>query len=194
MGVGRTAPELMGETDVLDLLVRQHHMIAELFEETERSVGLARERAFERLVRLLAVHESAEEEIVHPYVRLKLGGGDGVVDGRLDEERQGKLLLAHLEQLGPDHPDFLRSLRAVRAMILAHAEAEEREEFPVLRARSSEAERRALAAAVKAAEATGPTHPHPGVESATMNLLLGVPLALVDRTRDVIRKLTGKRP
>ena len=38
---------------------------------------------------------------------------------------------------------------------------------------SSEAQRRGLAAAVKVAEAIAPTHPHPGVETATKHLLAG---------------------
>ena len=45
----------------------------------------------------------------------------------------------------------------------------------------------ALAAAVRAAEALAPTRPHPGTESATANLALGPPLAVVDRARDLIR-------
>ncbi|GAA3834581.1 hypothetical protein GCM10022226_65020 [Sphaerisporangium flaviroseum] len=61
-----------------------------------------------------------------------------------------------------------------------------------LRAETSDAERQAMAAGVKAAEAMAPTHPHAGVESATKNLLLGPPAAIMDRARDVIRKAMGK--
>jgi hypothetical protein len=45
-----------------------------------------------------------------------------------------------------------------------------------------------MAAAVRVAEAVAPTRPHPGVESATANLLLGPPIAIMDRARDAIRK------
>ncbi|WP_405139626.1 hemerythrin domain-containing protein [Sphaerisporangium sp. NBC_01403] len=189
-----TAPELSSENDVVDLLLRQHGMITELFDEVERATGRERGEAFHRLVRMLAVHETAEEEIVHPYARLKLEDGDTVVDRRLNEERQGKLLLSQLERLGTDHPEFSRNLRALRATVLAHARAEERDEFALLRARTNEAERRAMAAGVRAAEAMAPTHPHPGIESATMNILLGPPAAIVDRTRDAIRKAMNGRP
>ncbi|WP_239071904.1 hypothetical protein [Amycolatopsis sp. SID8362] len=44
-----------------------------------------------------------------------------------------------------------------------------------------------MAATAKPAEAVGPTRPHPGVESATANLLLGPPAAIMDRARDLIR-------
>lgn len=49
-----------------------------------------------------------------------------------------------------------------------------------------------MATAVKAAEAMAPTHPHPGTESAVKNMTLGPVAALVDRTRDAVRKAMGK--
>ncbi len=50
----------------------------------------------------------------------------------------------------------------------------------------------ATARAVKLAEAVAPAHPHPGVESAAANLALGPVAALVDRTKDAVRKAMGK--
>lgn len=186
-----TRPETMKETDVIDLLLAQHAMIRDLFDEVERAPAGARGEVFTRLVRLLAVHETAEEEIIHPYARRTLDGGDGVVDDRLEEERQAKELLQHMDQAGPDDPDFMANLAVLRSAVLAHARSEERYEFTKLRARTSAAERRAMAVGVKAAEAMAPTHPHPGTESATKNLLVGTPVAMMDRVRDVIRKATG---
>ncbi|MFD5575541.1 hemerythrin domain-containing protein, partial [Streptomyces cadmiisoli] len=49
----------------------------------------------------------------------------------------------------------------------------------------------AMANAVKAAEAIAPTHPHPGIESGAANLALGPVAALMDRTKDAIRKAMG---
>ncbi|TDD20689.1 hemerythrin domain-containing protein, partial [Actinomadura sp. KC06] len=49
-----------------------------------------------------------------------------------------------------------------------------------------------FAAAVRAAEATAPTHPHPGTESATKNMLAGPMVAMVDRVRDLIRDARDK--
>jgi len=185
----RTVPEPMSENDVLDLLMLQHAMIRDLFDEVEDApIGARRADAFQRLVRMLAVHETAEEEVVHPYARLKIEGGDEVVDERLAEEREAKQLLVDLEELGSGHPEFSARLQVLRAAVLAHARAEESHEFAQLRARTSVAERRAMAAGVKAAMALAPTHPHPGTESMLMNLLFGPPLAVVDRTSDVIRQ------
>ncbi|MBG0829828.1 hemerythrin domain-containing protein [Planomonospora sp. ID67723] len=182
----------MEENDVVDLLLAQHALIRDMFDEVERASSADRPEAFQRLVRLLAVHETAEEEIVHPYARRKLEGGDAVVDDRLAEEHEAKQLLMKMDEAGPQDAQFLTNLALLRAAVTAHARSEERYEFTQLRAHTSEAERRAMAAGVKAAEAMAPTHPHPGVESATKNLLVGTPMAMMDRVRDVIRNAMGK--
>ncbi|MET9340653.1 MULTISPECIES: hemerythrin domain-containing protein [unclassified Nonomuraea] len=189
----QTVPERMNENDVVDLLLHQHDLIKELFAEVEGAPPDARGEPFQRLVRLLAVHETAEEQIVHPYARRKLPGGEAVVDERLAEENAAKDMLAEMEKAGVDDPQFTANLATLRASVLEHAAAEEREEFPQLRAETSEAERRTMAVGVKAAEALAPTHPHPGVETATENLLMGPLAAVKDRTVDAIRKAMGKQ-
>ncbi|GII53405.1 hemerythrin [Planotetraspora thailandica] len=188
----RTTPELMHENDVIDLLIHQHVLIRELFDEVGRTRGRDRQEAFSRLVRLLAVHETAEEEIVHPYARRKLVGGDTIVDNRLQEEEEAKEMLSRLDDMDVTQPDFAEGLERLRAAVFAHAAAEERYEFSELRAATTEAERRAMAVGVKAAEAIAPTHPHPGTETPAKNIMLGTPIAIMDRARDLIRKAMGK--
>ena len=56
--------------DVVDLLIQQHNQIRDLFVEVEAASGAAQLGAFRRLVRLLAIHETAEEQAVHPVARL----------------------------------------------------------------------------------------------------------------------------
>ncbi|WP_062434331.1 hemerythrin domain-containing protein [Herbidospora daliensis] len=180
------------QTDVVAFLVRQHAEINDLFTEVTATDGAAREEAFRRLVRLLAVHETAEEELVHPYVRQVVDGGDGIADDRLREENQAKRLLADLDQMGSDHPDFPKHLEILRVEVLAHARAEERYEFTHLTREGDPARLAKMTAAVQAAEKMAPTRPHPGVESATRNLLLGPPVAIMDRARDAIRKAMGE--
>lgn len=177
----------MGDTDVIELLMKQHSEIRELFSHVQGSIGAERRDAFRRLVRMLAVHETAEEEAVHPLARLLLPGGDAIISDRLQEEHDAKKLLASLETIDTDDPAFLTSLGELRDAVLAHAESEEQSEFAVLRDELTEAERRGMAAAVKTAQLTAPTHPHPGVESAAMNMVAGPVVAIIDRTRDLVR-------
>ncbi|NYI05279.1 hemerythrin domain-containing protein [Allostreptomyces psammosilenae] len=187
----RTRPEA-AEQDVVALLMQQHGDIRNLFDEVEASTGDARRDAFRRLVRFLAVHETAEEEVVHPLARRAIEGGEEVVAERLREENEAKQMLVRLEEMDPQAPEFATAFAALRVDVEAHARAEERYEFTQLRRVSEPGRLAALARAVKAAEATAPTRPHPGVESGAENVALGPLAAVADRARDAIRRAMGK--
>lgn len=177
--------------DVIDLLIAQHGLISDLFSEVKDAEGEARKEAFYRLRQMLAVHETAEEEILHPVARANLTDGNDVVADRLAEENDAKKLLARLEELEPAGSRFAALLDELRIAVLAHARAEERFEFVQLRERSDPATLRVMAGAVRVAEAMAPTHPHPDMESATANLAAGPFVALVDRVKDAIRGTGG---
>ncbi|MFJ2259071.1 hemerythrin domain-containing protein [Streptomyces sp. NPDC087844] len=179
------------DTDVVALLMRQHGDIRNLFDEVEAASGEERRDAFRRLVRLLAVHETAEEEVVHPFARRGLAGGRQVVEDRLAEEKAAKETLAELDDYDTDDPKFMPQLLKLRKDVQEHARAEERYEFTHIRRSTDTAGLAALAKGVKAAEAMAPTRPHPGVESGAANMALGPVAALMDRTRDAVRKAMG---
>ncbi|MEU4675064.1 hemerythrin domain-containing protein [Amycolatopsis sp. NPDC023774] len=178
--------------DVIELLQRQHREIRELFTQLETAEDDRRQKLFRSLVRLLAVHETAEEEVVHPEIRDLEPAAGPVVEARLGEEHRAKELLTTLEKMGPDADGFDTLLEQLRDDVLAHAEHEERDEFPMLRAHRPPERLRAMAATARLAEAVAPTRPHPGVESAKANLLLGPPTAIIDRARDAIRAALGR--
>jgi hemerythrin superfamily protein len=175
------------QADVIDLLLAQHARIEELFTLVAGGSGETRKDAFDDLVRLLAVHETAEEEVIHPLGR-GLPGGEGIIEDRLTEERQSKEMLRTLVDGGVDADGFDTTIKLLRDAVLQHARYEERYEFPRLRQHLPADRLRRLAAAVQAAEAFAPTRPHPGAETATANLVVGPPLAVVDRIRDAVRR------
>ena len=181
--------DTMIEHDVVDLLIGQHTQIRSLFLDVEAASGDARHEAFHRLVRLLAVHETAEEQVVRPLTRRYVHGGNEIADDRNAEEHDAKETLVALEEMGPDAPEFTRLLGQLRDSVLEHAAKEEAYEFRYLRRHVPAVQLRALTPVVKAAAAAAPTRPHPGVESATVNTLLGPALSIFDRTRDLVRKL-----
>ncbi|MDH6463995.1 hemerythrin superfamily protein [Micromonospora sp. A200] len=184
------APATPGpEEDVVDLLLAQHARVEQLFLLVIGSTGDTRREAFDDLVRLLAAHETAEEEVVHPLARtLPGGGGEAMVDDRLDEERQAKETLTTLIAGGVEADGFDTGIILLRDAVLTHARYEERYEFPRLRQHVPADRLHTLAAAVRAAEAAAPTRPHPSAQSASGNLAAGPALAVVDRVRDALRK------
>ncbi|MEU0050411.1 hemerythrin domain-containing protein [Streptomyces sp. NPDC006309] len=180
------------DIDVVALLMRQHGDIRNLFDEVEQSEGEERREAFRRLVRLLAVHETAEEEVVHPFVRRAVSGGEQVVEDRLAEEKAAKETLAALDDMDTDDPAFMPRLMKLRTDVQEHARAEERYEFSHIRRSTDVTNLATMAKAVKAAEAMAPTRPHPGVQTGAANLAIGPVAALMDRTKDAVRKAMGK--
>jgi hemerythrin superfamily protein len=190
-----TTAETGTDRDVVDLLLEQHDEIKSLFSELQRVEGPAKRELFEDLVRLLAMHESAEETVVHPVARRKLEDGEQVVEQRLEEEDQAKKELADLYDMGVDHPDFDRRLAAFAEDVIQHATREEADEFLRLRSAVDADQLRRMAGALKAAETAAPTRPHPNApESAAGNVLTGPPMAVFDRVRDAVRDWRQKNP
>jgi hemerythrin superfamily protein len=176
------------KSNVVDFLVGQHAEIRKLLDQVEKRHGKARAEAFDRLRYLLAVHETAEEEIVHPFARRTINNGPRVIDARLKEENKAKHVLQELEEMDVGSDEFEARFDKLRKAVLDHAEHEEHTEFPQIAAKSTPEQLRGMSAAVRAAEAIAPTHPHPGTESPTKNIVFGPFAAVADRTRDAIRK------
>jgi hemerythrin superfamily protein len=173
--------------DVVRFLKDQHNLIKDMFEEVlSASDTKAREKAFVELRQLLAVHETAEEMVVHPRVRHEAVNGDEIVDARLEEEHTAKEMLSKLESMDIGSAEFLAELATFRDAVIDHAEHEENDEFTKLEANVSADDRGRMAKAVLAAEAIAPTRPHPGVESAKTNFLVGPFASMLDRARDAI--------
>src|SRR4051794_22085571 len=111
------------QQDVIELLLHQHNEIKALFVQVKAARGPAQQEAFQRLVRLLAVHESAEEQVVHPAARHD--AGDAVVEARLQEESEAKHVLSDLYDLGVGSPGFAAKFAEFEQAVLAHATHEE---------------------------------------------------------------------
>lgn len=176
--------------DVAQFIRDQHQEIKRLFSEVDRRQGDARRDVFENLVRLLAVHETAEEEVIYPVVRRQTGG-DEIADARIAEESDAKRMLADLEKVDVDGDEFAPRFAVLRDAVLRHAASEEATVLPLLERTQDEGMLDRMGRAVEIAQKLAPTHPHPhGPDSALGNLAVGPLAAVVDRTRDALRNLT----
>jgi hemerythrin superfamily protein len=173
--------------DVVAFLVGQHNLIKDMFDDVLHASGTeARTKAFVDLRQLLAVHETAEEMVVHPRARRDVANGEDIVDALLGEEHAAKEQLSQLEGMDIDSKEFLDALTEFRDAVIAHAEHEENEEFNQLQRDLDADDLKRLASAVQAAEAIAPTRPHAGVESAKLNFAVGPFASMLDRARDAI--------
>ena len=177
--------------DVVKFLKDQHNLIKDMFDEVlSASEEKAREKAFMDLRQLLAVHETAEEMVIHPRARHEIEDGDAIVDARLKEEHEAKEQLARLEKMDVGSKEFIDELTQFRDDVIKHAESEENEEFTKLARKLDGDDLERMAKAALAAEAIAPTRPHAGVESAKMNFAVGPFASMLDRARDLIKNVT----
>lgn len=177
--------------NAVEFLRQQHDAARQLLEAVATTTGEARRQVFESLVRLLAVHETAEEMVVYPVVRAAADEGNRIADARLAEEDRAKKLLSDLEQLDPGSKEFDELFIEVRSAVEEHADNEEQEVFPLLASTADEGQLRVIGSGLKLAERIAPTHPHRAApESATGNLMVGPLVSMVDRVRDAMRDAT----
>ena len=178
--------------DVVRRVREQHDDIRRLFDDVATVVPSRRAVVFEPLVRLLAVHETAEEMVVYPAVVPAGPEALAAVRARRAEERSAKMALADLEGVDPSTRSFADALEIFRAEVEAHATAEELEVLPLLEEHRSAGQLEALDRLFVAAEAIAPTHAHRFAPvGAIGNLVLGPFVSVVDRTRDLLCRRGG---
>ncbi len=169
-------------------LREQHDQVKSMFAQMSELQGEARTQLFDCLRGFLAVHETAEEEIVHPAARKTGSKGEAVVKARLEEEDEAKTVLSELEKIGPGGTDFDEKFAKFKTAVEDHARAEEQELFPILESELDAETLEAMTKKLQTAEKMAPTHPHPhGPEGALGNLVIGPFVAMVDKVRDALK-------
>lgn len=175
--------------DVISILRRQHDQVRTLLSDIREGTA-DRQQSFDQLVRLLAMHETAEEIVVHPMVAKLGNSGETVSEARTSEEDQAKKVLAHLEDLRVGSPEFAAEFAEFAAAVEHHAAAEEAETFRILVGGCDLDELRSMGERFLLAERVAPTHAHASApESAIGNMVAGPFVAIADRVRDA---LTGR--
>jgi hemerythrin superfamily protein len=177
-----------GQTEIFPVLVDQHHRIDDLFRRALDAQGDERRRAFIALRRLIAVHETAEEVLVHPRIRWVDRDGDVQARARIEEETAIKSRLVELEDLEPDSTEFADGLTQLRAIAMTHNRAEETEEFPALARGLNDSQQKHLSRRLAVVERMAPTRPHPGLALGGENILAGGFAAIVDRVHDLLAR------
>ncbi|MFG1808056.1 hemerythrin domain-containing protein [Streptomyces sp. NPDC049040] len=181
----RHAAARLPNGDVVAILLRQHARIRELFAEVAAATGQDRQRAFDELRGLLAVHEAAEELILRPVAEKT--AGEGEARARNAEEKEANRVLKTLEGMDVSSPGFDEALARFEQAVGDHADHEEREEFPAIVAQCSEEQRHSMGKRLRRAEHLAPTHAHPTAAGSRAALVMTGPFtAMMDRARDAI--------
>jgi hemerythrin-like domain-containing protein len=127
--------------NAIDLLVRQHRAVEELFEELD-SAGEDAHQTMDRLCReisdQLAVHAEIEERLFYP--ESKQPDTEELLRESVEEHLALKRLLADIMEGGAGHAQFMARMKVLEEQVEHHLEEEEQELFPAVRRSCSKEE------------------------------------------------------
>jgi hemerythrin-like domain-containing protein len=114
-----------------EILAAEHDMTLAIFDKilaTDQTQTFKRKMLLMKLTHALDKHAHQEEMVVYPALR---EAGIRVEADQLETEHgEVKTFLYQLQQMGPEAPNWLETVREFRALISRHAHMEEEEVFP----------------------------------------------------------------
>jgi hemerythrin-like domain-containing protein len=177
-----------------DVLAHDHEQVKRLLSQfeaapaasgTNDSLLAARKKMAETLVIEESKHEAVEEMYFWPAVRKLLPDGDKLADQAISQEQEGKDVLAKLDKLDADNPEFSRLVTEFIRLGREHIAFEETQVWPALREVMTEVESAELGDKLAAGKKTAPTRPHPHTPPSPGVLKTAGPAAAAaDRARD----------
>ncbi|CAL9375580.1 hemerythrin domain-containing protein [Streptomyces sp. enrichment culture] len=182
----QTLEQLGGHGSVLARQRRDHAEIDRLMDRYRTGTGRGRQQALKDVIQLVFSHAFAEETVLWPAVRRWVPDGEELTARVEEEHQQINDLVSDIERLPPG--DTEREDKVQRAFALVRQDIRDEEDLllPKLQDATDTAQLQRLGIAWEAVRRTAPTRPHPVVpRRPPANAMLGVPLSLYDRIRDV---------
>ncbi|MFF2145113.1 hemerythrin domain-containing protein [Kitasatospora sp. NPDC058190] len=136
------------DEDLLDQLTADHQAVRIHFSELSGLPGgdPQRKELADLVTDQLVRHTRAEEEHLYPLARDRLADGPALVERELADHRAVEALLTDLRPTRVGSPHFDRLVARLTEEVTRHASEEEAQLFPAVRAVTTEAELRVLAA------------------------------------------------
>ncbi len=185
--------------NILSTLTTDHRNVDSLFAQFEQ----AEADDFETLGHLrnlilehLAIHAEIEEQTLYPALREAAPESIDDVLEALEEHHAVKAVLAELERMPPTAERFRAKMQVVIENVRHHVEEEEGDDglFAVARQELKQPQLEEMAERAEQIRKTGPTRPHPlSPDQPPWNVIIGVPVAVIDRTVTKVRKVVEQR-
>jgi hemerythrin superfamily protein len=141
-------------TDIIDLVLQDHHAVAELFDELQAAKGADEQaKLFAQVKDALERHAGAEEKVLYPRVRNEAREGKEEVKDALEEHDQIRESLKEVEEHEAGTELFALAVAQLVATTKHHVGVEEAELLPDFRTSSEASERESLGRAFEEAKA-----------------------------------------
>src|SRR2546421_12328628 len=147
------------QSNLIDVLVADHHEVEEMFTELESgTIDVARRTELrDKVITELVRHSVAEERYLYPTTRKALPGGDMLADREIEDHAAAERVMKALERVEPDSPEFDRLLAQLITDVRGHVAEEETDLFPRLEAACTEQELVELGEKVQRIKKIAPT-------------------------------------
>ena len=190
----QTVEQLGGPRSVLARQRADHALLEQLLHEAAAASGPEQDESLTRLARLVFPHAYAEETVLWPVVRATLPDGERITLRNEQEHQEINALFSDLDRTPPG-PRRDELLARTAEVLREDARDEEDLILPRLQAALSAAQLRRLGLAWELVRRTAPTRPHAVVSRRPPgNLLSGLPLSALDRSRDALDRAARSAP
>jgi len=180
---------------IIASLTTDHRNVDALFTRFEQAdpsdlkeLGHLRDLILEQL----SIHATIEEQTLYPAIREAADDATDDVLEALEEHHAVKAVLAELERMSPGAERFRAKMQVVIENVRHHVEEEEGDDglFAAARKHLKQPQLEEMATVAERLREAGPTRPHPlSPDQPPFNVLLGVPMAVLDRTVTTARKV-----
>jgi hemerythrin superfamily protein len=183
----QSVTELGGSISVLNRQKRDHVRLDRLLHQLGKASPHEQDRVLRKIYRLVFPHAFAEEAVLWPVIRRILPDGHALTLRVEQEHQEINELVTRLESIEPGSPEHEQVLVRVVGLLRQDVRDEEDELLPRLQSKLSSAQLRLLGVAWEAVRRIAPTRAHPIVARRPPgNMLSALPLAVVDRCRDLV--------
>ena len=191
----QTIDELGGPDSVLVRQRNDHEELDRLLRELDGTVDRAQNEVLRRINRLVFSHAFAEETVLWPALRRVLPDGNELTLRVEEEHQEVNELVTELETLGQDDPRRAQRLSRLVDVLRNDVRDEEDLLLPRLQEQLDPHELRRLGRQWQLARAISPTRAHPTVSRRPPgNAFSGLPLSLLDRSRDLVDRGVERAP
>ena len=178
--------------DVVEILTADHREMVELIGRIKSTPDAGQRRDLaDTVIAEVMRHAVAEEMYVYPAVEERVPDGKEMVEHDKEEHQEIVEVMKEVESLDASDASFMTRIGQLEALLKHHAEDEETDQFPRLRAHLTSEQLVELGQKVEMAKKLAPTRPHPSApHSELFHKTIGPGVGMIDRLRD---KLTGRR-
>lgn len=178
--------------DVVDILTTDHREMTELLARATQTQDVEQRRDLvETAIAEVMRHAVAEEMYVYPVMEKHLPNGKEEVEHDKQEHDEIVQVMKKLEEADAADPAFMNLVQELDKQLRHHADDEESDQFPKLRAHLFSEQLVEMGDKVQKAKQLAPTRPHPSApHSELFHKSVGPGVGMIDRLRD---KLTGRQ-